>query len=585
MYILGINAFHGDSSACILKDGVLIAAVEEERFLRIKHWAGFPTESIRWCLSEAGIRMEDVNHVALNQDTKANINKKIIFTLSKRPSLKMLFDRFRNKRKRASVRDYLSKSFPDNKFRGFVHSVEHHAAHLSSAFHVSPFNNAVVVSVDGFGDFASSAWGIGLGTKIDLQSRVYFPHSLGIFYQSLTQFIGFYNYGDEYKVMGLAPYGKPVYMDKIRKIVKLKADGGFELNLKYFRHHREKIEYEWDNGSPTVGTLFSPELEKLLGPARIKGTELTQHYKDIAYSVQAMYEEAFFHLLNKLHSKYQLENLAIAGGCGMNSVANGKVILNTPFKKVYVQSAAGDAGGAIGAAFTTWHKVGEVKARQRVKPHDHAYWGPSFSNEYINRLLNKQKDRIKKENCDITHITNFLELSKKTAAEIAKGKVIGWFQGRMEWGPRALGNRSILCDPRRSDMKDILNIKIKRRESFRPFAPSILREFVSDWFEQNDDVPFMMQVYKILEDKRSLIPAVTHVDGSGRLQTVNEKTNSRYYNLIKEFNNLTNIPMLLNTSFNENEPVVCKPEEALETFLRTRMDLLVIGDWLIKRKD
>ncbi len=584
MYILGLNALHGDSSACLLKDGVLIGAVEEERFLRIKHWAGFPSESIRWCLLEAGISLEDVHHVALNQDTKANFGKKIIFTLSKRPSFRMLLDRFLNKRKRASVKDHLLQAFPNFKFKGLVHSVEHHTAHLSSAFHVSPFNDAVVISVDGFGDFASSAWGIGSGTKIDMENRIYFPHSLGIFYQSLTQFIGFYNYGDEYKVMGLAPYGKPVYMDKMRKIVKLKADGGFELNLDYFRHHREKIEYEWDSGSPSVGTLFSPELEKLLGPARKKGEELTQHYKDIANSVQAMYEEAFFHLLNKLYSKYQLESLAIAGGCGMNSVANGKVILNTPFKKVYVQSAAGDAGGAIGAALTTWHKVGKNKAKQRVKPHDHAYWGPSFSDKYVNRLLNEQKDRIIKENCDTKYFTSITELTKKTAAEIAEGKVIGWFQGRMEWGPRALGNRSILCDPRRADMKDILNSKIKRRESFRPFAPSILRESVSKWFEQNDDVPFMMQVYKIIEEKRFLIPAVTHIDGSGRLQTVNEKTNSRYYNLIKEFNNLTNIPMLLNTSFNENEPVVCTPEEALETFLRTKMDLLVIGDWLIKRK-
>jgi carbamoyltransferase len=496
----------------------------------------------------------------------------------------MMFDRFYNKIKRAAVKDHFLKAFPEFEFKGLVHAVEHHTAHLSSAFHVSPFNEAVVVSVDGFGDFASTAWAIGRETKIDVEGRIYFPHSLGIFYQSLTQFLGFHNYGDEYKLMGLAPYGKPIYMDQMRKILKLKADGGFELNLDYFLHHVEKIEYEWENGSPSVGTLFSPNLEKLLGPAREKNTELTQHHKNIAHSTQAMYEEAFFHLLNKLYSKYKLENIAIAGGCGMNSVANGKIILKTPFKKVYIQSAAGDAGGAIGAAFTIWHKVGGEQAEQRAKPHDHAYWGPYFSDGYIDRLLNKQKDRIKKNNCDIEHITNIPELTKKTAVEIAEGKVIGWFQGRMEWGPRALGNRSILCDPRRSDMKDILNIKIKRRESFRPFAPSILREAVSEWFEQNDEVPFMMQVYQILKEKRSLIPAVAHVDGSGRLQTVSEKTNPRFYTLIKEFNNITNIPMLLNTSFNENEPVVCKPEEALETFLRTKMDLLVMGDWMITRK-
>ena len=583
MYIIGINAFHGDSSACLLKNGVLIAAAEEERFRRIKHWAGFPSEAIRWCLLEAGISLENIDHIALNQDAKANLGKKIIFTLSKRPSFKMLFDRFQNKRTRLDVREHLFKAFPNSEFKGLIHSVEHHTAHLSSAFHVSPFDDAVVLSVDGFGDFASTAWGVGRGINIDLEDRVYFPHSLGIFYQALTQFIGFHNYGDEYKVMGLAPYGKPVYINQMEKIVKLKPDGSFELNLNYFRHHREKIDYEWENNSPHVGTLFSRELEKLLGSARSKDEELTQYHKDIAHSVQVMYEKAFFHLLNKLHSKYKLDNIAIAGGCGMNSVANGKVLLNTPFKKIYVQAAAGDAGGAIGAALMTWHKIGGEKSKQRVLAHNHAYWGPSFTDDYIGNLLKSEEARISKENCVVTNFSKISELIKITAAEITKGNVIGWFQGRMEWGPRALGNRSIICDPRRSDMKDILNLKIKRRESFRPFAPSILNEHVAEWFEQNDDVPFMMQVYQIIKEKRSKIPAVTHVDGSGRLQTVYEKTNPRYHALINEFNNLTGVPIVLNTSFNENEPVVCKPEEALETFLRTKMDLLVIGDWMIKR--
>jgi carbamoyltransferase len=585
MYIIGINAFHGDSSACLLKDGHLIGAAEEERFRRIKHWAGFPSESIKWCLYEGGINLEDVEHIALNQNSKANFGKKILFTLNKRPSLKMLFDRFQNKRKRLNIKDYILKEFPESKFNGLIHSVEHHTAHLSSAFHTSHFSDAVVVSIDGFGDFASSAWGVGQGIEIDLDDRVYFPHSLGIFYQALTQFIGFHNYGDEYKVMGLAPYGRPLYIEQMRKIVKLKSDGTFELNLNYFRHHREKIDYEWENGSPYVGTLFSPDLEKLLGPARTNDQELTQKHKDIAHSVQAMYEEAFFHLLNKLFEKYNLDNLAIAGGCAMNSVANGKVLLKTPFKKIYIQAAAGDAGGAIGAALTTWHKTIGEKSKKRITPHSHAYWGPSFKNDYIRDLLNTQKKRIETENCIMENFSEISKLTKLTAAEIANGKVIGWFQGKMEWGPRALGNRSIICDPRRSDMKDILNLKIKRRESFRPFAPSILLEDVSNWFEQTDDVPFMMQVYQIIKSKRSEIPAVTHVDGSGRLQTVDKKNNPRYYTLINEFKNITGVPMVLNTSFNENEPVVCKPDEALETFLRTKMDVLVIGDWMIHRNN
>ena len=583
MYILGLNIFHADSSACLFKNGILIAAAEEERFRRIKHWAGFPSEAIRWCLSEAGIDLEDVSYIALNQDPKANLGKKVIFTLSKRPSITMLLNRFKDKKKRLNIKNYLKEAFPDSNFKGIINSVEHHTAHLSSAFHTSPFNKAVIVSVDGFGDFASSAWGTGHGVKINLEDKVYFPHSLGIFYQALTQFIGFHNYGDEYKVMGLAPYGKPVYIEQMREIVKLKADGKFELNLNYFRHHRETINYEWDNGSPNVGTLFAPEIEKLLGPARKKSDDLTQKHKNIAHSIQAMYEEAFFHLLNKLHKKYNLDCIGIAGGCGMNSVANGKILLKTPFKKVYVQAAAGDAGGAIGAALMTWHNVGGREGKQKIVSHDHCYWGPSFSNDYIKNLLNFHKDRIEKENCTIENFSNISKIVNITANEVSKGKVIGWFQGRMEWGPRALGNRSIICDPRRSDMKDILNLKIKRRESFRPFAPSIMREAVPYWFEQNDDVPFMMQVYQIKKEKRLKIPAVTHVDGSGRLQTVDKKTNPRYYALIEEFKNLTGIPILLNTSFNENEPVVCKPEEALETFLRTKMDLLVLGNWIVKR--
>jgi carbamoyltransferase len=585
MYILGLNAFHGDSSACLFHNGVMIAAAEEERFRRIKHWAGFPSEAIRYCLQEAGIALAQVDHIALNQDSRANLGKKLAFTLVKRPDLGMVMDRIRNKRERAGVAEHLAAAFPGAAFCGQVHAVEHHMAHLSSAFHVSPFDQAVVVSVDGFGDFASAAWGVGRGTQIEVEDKVYFPHSLGIFYQALTQFIGFPHYGDEYKVMGLAPYGKPTYMPQMREIVQLQPDGGFKLNLAYFRHHKEKVEYEWENGSPSVGALFSPELENLLGPARQKVEPLTQHHKDIAHSVQAMYEEAFFHLLNTLHARHQLDSVAIAGGCGMNSVANGKVRLRTPFKHVYVQSAAGDAGGAIGAALTVWHQVGGVAAQQRGPVHDHAYWGPSFSEDQIQAVLDQRTEQIQAEGCSVEHYTDLDALYRRTAEHVADGQVVGWFQGRLEWGPRALGNRSIIGDPRRADMKDILNLKIKRRESFRPFAPSVLRDAVTEWFEQDDDVPFMMQVYQIRAEKRPLIPAVTHADGSGRLQTVYEHTNPRYHGLISAFRDLTGVPMMLNTSFNENEPVVCRPEEALDCFLRTKMDVLVMGGWVIKREN
>jgi carbamoyltransferase len=485
----------------------------------------------------------------------------------------------RNKRKRSSVADQFAQAFPGDSFRGKVHAVEHHRAHLSSAFHVSPFQEAVVVSVDGFGDFASAAWGVGKGTAISVDDRVFFPHSLGIFYQALTQFIGFPHYGDEYKVMGLAPYGEPLFMAQMRQVVLLQADGSFRLNLDCFRHHREKIDYEWENGGPSVGTLFGERLTDLLGPPRAPEEPLTQKHKDIARSAQTMYEEAFFHLLNTLHARHGLDAVAIAGGCAMNSVANGKIVLRTPFKQIYVPAAAGDAGGAVGAAFSVWHSLGG----KRGAVDNHAYWGPGYSDDAVDRLLAARAAEITGSGCSVSIQGDEDALSRHVATAISRGEVVGWFQGRMEWGPRALGNRSILGDPRRADMKDILNVKIKRRESFRPFAPSVLRDAVPQWFEQDGDVPFMMQVYQIRAEKRALIPAVTHVDGSGRLQTVTAAANPRYHRLICAFRDLTGVPMVLNTSFNENEPVVCTPAEALDCFLRTNMDMLVLGTRIVRR--
>ena len=578
--VLGINAFHGDSAACLIRDGEVVAAAEEERFRRIKHWAGFPSEAIRYCFDAARIGLSQVDHVAVNQDATANLGRKLTFMLTKRPDLSLVLDRIRNKREREGIEAHLARSFPGQKFTGQAHAVEHHVAHLSSAFHASPFRDAVVVSVDGFGDFASAAWGVGRGTEIEVEERVYFPHSLGIFYQALTQFLGFPRYGDEYKVMGLAPYGQPTYLAAMREIVTLEEGAGFSLNLDYFRHHREKVEYEWDNGEPIVGPLYSPALAKLLGPARNADEALEQRHKDLARSLQAMYEEALFHLLNSLHRRHALDAVAIAGGCGNNSVANGKVTLTTSFREVYVPAAAGDAGGALGAAWSVWHGSGGARCR----PMTHAYWGPGFDDEVVGALLQSRRGDIAAAGCVVERVDEESELCRRTAAAIADGQVVGWFQGRMEWGPRALGNRSILGDPRRADMKDILNVKIKRRESFRPFAPSILRESVPDWFEQDGDVPFMMQVYAVRAEKRALIPAVTHVDGTGRLQTVRRDSNPRYYRMIEAFRDFTRVPMVLNTSFNENEPVVCKPEEALECFLRTRMDVLAMGAFVLRRR-
>lgn len=580
MNILGLNAFHGDSSAALVQNGVLVAAAEEERFRRVKHWAGFPSQSIAYCLREAGLSLADIDHIAINQDNRANLVRKIGFLVTSTPDIGLLIHRVRNRRKRGKIGDLLVEAFPEQRFRGSFHNIEHHFCHLSSAFHVSPFDKAVVVSVDGFGDFSSAAWGVGHDKEIRIEGRVYFPHSLGIFYQALTQYLGFPHYGDEYKVMGLAPYGTPAFMDAMRKIVRLWSNGTYELDLAYFRHHRERVSYQWTDGPPEFGDLFAPALEELLGPRRAPDEPLDDRHRDIARSVQGMYEEAFFNLIGRLHGRYGLDNLVLAGGCAMNSVANGKVRRVTPFRRVYVQSAAGDAGGAIGAAFALWHKLGG--ARSFVM--DHAYWGPQFNHADIARLIAAQRVEIEAAGCAVEEISDEAELCRRTAGAIAEGKVVGWFQGRMEWGPRALGNRSIVCDPRRADMKAILNAKIKRRESFRPFAPSVLDEAVADWFEEDDAVPFMMQVFQIREGKRRLIPAVTHVDGSGRLQTVSRRTNPRYYRLIETFRGLTNVPMVLNTSFNENEPLVCQPKEALDCFLRTQMDLLVMGEAFLERR-
>ena len=579
MIILGLNAFHADSSAAIVRNGTLVAAAEEERFRRIKHWAGFPSEAIAYCLREAGVTLADVDHVAVNQDSRANILRKVRYVLTNALTMGLVLERLRNRSQRAKVPQLLEKSFPDQSFRGQFHNIEHHLAHLSSTFHVCPFDQAVVVSVDGFGDFSSAAWGIGRGTDINIEHRVFFPHSLGIFYQALTQYLGFPFYGDEYKMMGLAPYGSPSRLEAMRKIVKLQPDGTFALDLSYFTHHRKRIAYQWTDGIPEFTDLFSPALEELLGPRRQPSDPLEDRHRDIARSVQAMYEEAFFNLVKKLQQSSGLTDIALSGGCAMNSVANGKIRRLTDFRRVYVQAAAGDAGGAIGAAYAVWH--GQGGARSFVM--DHAYWGPAFGHEEILALLDAERAQIDQANCTIADIADEGELCRRAAAAIADGKVVGWFQGRMEWGPRALGNRSIVCDPRRADMKALLNAKIKRRESFRPFAPSVLEEEVSKWFEEDDAVPFMMQVFQIRAAQRQKIPAVTHVDGSGRLQTVSRRTNPLYHRLIETFDKMTGVPMVLNTSFNENEPVVCRPKEALDCFLRTKMDMLVLGNTIIER--
>lgn len=574
MYILGINAYHGDASAAIIKDGRLIAAVEEERFNRIKHCAGFPEQSIRYCLDAAGVRVEEVDHIGISRDPSAHLHKKILYAASRLSAFRQAKDRLANTAKVRDLRDKLARRFGVSKrsLRAQFHNVEHHLAHLASCFFVSPFERAALLSIDGFGDFISTMWAIGEGNRIEVLGQVEYPHSTGIVYTATTQFLGFPHYGDEGKVMGLAPYGEARYINEFREIIRTEERGQFRLNLDYFRHHAEGVEMSWDQGSPVIGRIFSDEFVRTFGPARTPGTALTDRERDIAASLQLRLEEIAFHVLDHLHEQTGLTDLGLAGGVAYNSVMNGKILLHTPFRRIYVQPAAGDSGTAVGVCY---YLHNQVLKQQRGEVMTGAYTGREFSDEEIHSAL--QQSRVKFD------FYRDEEVSKRAARDIADGLVVGWFQGRMEFGPRALGNRSIVADPRRAEMKDVLNERIKKREPFRPFAPSILEEHVGEYFEQTHPAPTMLMVYQIRPEKRDRIPAVTHVDGSGRLQTVSRKLNQRYYQLISDFAELTGVPVVLNTSFNENEPIVCTPQEAIDCFLKTRMDALYLGNYAVRR--
>src|SRR5258708_1688377 len=513
MIILGINAHHADAAAAIVVDGRLIAAAEEERFRRLKHWAGFPSAAFRYCLDEARVDLEGVDHIAVNRDPNARLVQRAAFLIARRPSLGAIKRRLVNRARIRDIRGEIVEAFHLSSLKPKVHNVEHHRAHLASAFFVGPFRDAAVLSVDGFGDFVSSMWGSGSDNSIRVDGEIGFPHSLGIFYTAMTQYLGFPHYGDEYKVMGLAPYGQPSMLEEMRDIVHVKS-GGFALNLDYFTHHTIGLDMVWQGGEPVIGPVYSQHLVERLGPARAADDPIEQRHKDLAASMQAMYEEAFFAIANALYEKTQNPRLCLAGGCAYNSVANGLIFERTKFRDLYIQAAAGDAGGAIGAAYWVWN---QELGRDRAFIMDHAYLGPEYSDDEIDAAVDARRADVTAADCTIERVQDEGELCRRTAASIAGGNVVGWFQGRLEWGPRALGNRSIVCDPRRADMKNILNLKIKRRESFRPFAPSILREAVGEWFETDYDVPFMLQVYQIREERRAPTPAVPHVKHPGPL--------------------------------------------------------------------
>lgn len=582
--ILGLSAYHADASAAAVADGRFVAGVEEERFRRIKHWAGFPERALRFCLDELGGDLGAVTALAVARQPRAYLLRKAALALSHPRSLGRALGRAKNLRQVASLEERVAQAL--GAAAPPLHPVEHHLAHVASAYYCSPFDEAMCLTVDGFGDFVSTMMAVGRGSSVEVLDRVTYPHSLGIFYTAITQHLGFLGFGDEYKVMGLAAYGEPSFADRLAQVVPARPDGTFRLDLRFFRHLSHGVDMTWEDGSPEQGLLFTPALAELLGPARRPDEALSQRHKDMAASLQKVYEDRFFALVRALQKRTGMKRLALAGGCAMNSLANGKLFDRTDVEEVYIQAAAGDAGTSLGAALWVHHRV--LGAPRNGFVMEHSSWGPAYGEEEVRRALaagvpgSEGRDGLWGE-IRIEKIADEESLAAETAGAIAAGDVVGWYQGRSEWGPRALGNRSIVADPRRADMKDILNLKIKRRESFRPFAPSVLEEKTGEWFTIDYPDPFMVKVYPIRPEKRPEVPAVTHVDGTGRLQTVSRLANPRYWKLIHAFFERTGVPMVLNTSFNENEPIVNTPAEALGCFLRTRMDRLVLGDVVVRR--
>jgi carbamoyltransferase len=582
MNILGINAYHGDVAAVLVRDGQLVAAIEEERLSRIKHVSGFPERAIRECLRIAGIDGRDIQHVAISRNPRAHLWRKALFAARRRPGSALIRNRAANYRRVGSIAARLAGVLgrPASARSPALHWIEHHPAHLASAFLVSPFESATVCAVDGFGDFVSTSVAHGRGANLDVRRRTFFPHSLGLLYLAVTQYLGFRAFGDEFKVMGLAPYGAPEFAPGLRRLFRLKPRGSFELDLDYFTHWTGAGTMTWDGGAPVLDSVYSARLEQLLGPARQPNDPITERHQAIAASLQTVFEEALWHVLNAAATPDGPRQLCLAGGCAMNSSANGRIRSHTPFTDVWIQPAAGDNGTALGAAFHVWNVV---LRQPRSFVMRHAYWGSSFGPDPINVALRERQSDIVAAGCATRTFVTDDELCTWTTQRLAAGDIVGWFQGRMEWGARALGNRSILADPRRADIRDTINRRIKLREPFRPFAPSVTEEACADFFDEAAADAFMMQVSAVRPDKRAVIPAVTHVDGSARPQVVRRDDNRRFWMLLDTMGRLTGVPVLLNTSFNENEPIVHDPSQAIDCFLRTRMDVLVLGNVALTR--
>jgi carbamoyltransferase len=566
MYILGISCFYHDGAACLIKDGEIVAAAEEERFTRVKHDFSFPVNAIRFCLKEAKITIDQVDYIGFYEKPFVKFDRILSQHLEMWPKSFLPFylalPSWINEKLR------LPRMFKKNlKSKVDILYIPHHLSHAASCFLVSPFEKAAILTVDGVGEWQTTTYGIGEGNEIKLLKEIDFPNSLGLLYSAMTGYLGFKVNNDEYKVMGLAPYGNPIYVDKLRQLIDVKDDGSYQLDMDYFCYHYKMA---------MANEKFIAEF----GPARKREAEVEQHHKDMAASLQKLLEEILIKILNHIYKVTGQKNICIAGGVGLNSVANGKILKNTPFENIYIQPAAGDAGGSIGTAFYIYNTLLKQPRRQVQVS---AFLGPEFSTEEIKQFLEANK-------INYQTFADQKELISKVAKLIYDNNVVGWFQGRMEWGPRALGSRSILSNPTNPKMKDILNLKVKHREAFRPFAPVICLEDANEYFEADNPIPlptdFMLMVYPIKKEKQPLIPAVTHVDGSGRLQTIRRQQNPLYYDLVKEFGRLSGVPILINTSFNiRGEPIVCTPYDAYRCMMGTGIDYLIIDKFLVRRDD
>ena len=563
IFILGIGGYSHDASACLIRDGELVAAVEEERFTRLKHQPGFPHRSVEYCLKEAGITSGDIDHIAFYMSLTLGMGSRIwhhIKQLPKQPtySVGYLVEQFY---RRGWAWFELNRQRKIGGNRASIHYVEHHLAHAASSFHVSPFEEAAILVLDGLGEWSTTTLAIGRGNQIRKLREVKYPHSLGALYGSVTNYLGFRT-GDEYKVMGLASFGKPIYLAEMRDLVHINPDGTYRLNLEYFSFQSQPGRYEG---------YVSQKFKERFGAPRYKDAELTQKHIDLAASVQALLEEIVLRIAEQLHRETKTENLCVAGGVALNSVMNYRLTTNTPFRNVYIQPAANDAGTSLGAAYYVYHTV---LGQPRHHIMQHAYWGPSYSDSEIKALLEEVKVKY--------GVTD--NPAEAAAQLVAQGKIVGWFQGRLEWGPRALGSRSILADPTRPDMTDVVNKYVKHREDFRPFAPSVLEEYGDELFVNYHPSPFMLEVFPVKLGAKERIPAVVHVDGTSRIQTVSREMNPLYWELIEHFRQIKGVPVVLNTSFNvRGEPIVNTPREALRCFYSTGMDALVMGHYVVDK--